>query len=185
MLKIDVSATVRTVFGKGAARRLRMDEQTPAVLYAGGSNALSLQVDAVELHKNLFAIHGRNAVVSLNIDGDTKGTRHVLVKEIQKNPVTEQLIHVDFIEISLDQPREFTVPIQYLGKARGVDKGGLLQVLRAGVKLRGCPLDIPDTIAVDISELDMGQAGLTCDDLDIPNNVELIEKRDTVCVAVA
>ncbi|NOX79672.1 MAG: 50S ribosomal protein L25 [Deltaproteobacteria bacterium] len=185
MLKIDVAATVRTVFGKGAARRLRMDEQTPAVLYAGGSDALSLQVDALALHRNLFAIHGRNAVVSLNIDGDVKGTRHVLVKEIQKNPVTEQLIHVDFLEIPLDQPREFTVPIQYLGKARGVDKGGLLQVFRSSVQLRGCPLDIPDTLEVDITELDQGQAGLTCDDLNIPGNVELLDKRETVCVAVA
>ncbi len=185
MLKIDVSATVRTVFGKGAARRLRMDDQTPAVLYAGGSDALSLQVEAVALHRSLFAIHGRNAVVSLNIDGDVKGTRHVLVKEIQKNPVTEQLIHVDFLEIALDQPREFNVPIQYLGKARGVDKGGLLQVSRNSVKLRGCPLDIPDAIEVDITELDRGQAGLTCDDLNIPNNVELLDKREAVCVAVA
>ncbi len=185
MLKVDVSATIRTVFGKGAARRLRMNEQTPAVLYAGGADALSLQLESGALYRNLFDIHGRNAVVTLTIDGDVREKRHVLVKEIQKNPVTEQLIHVDFIEISLDKPRVFSVPIQYLGKAKGVDKGGVLQAFRTTVKLCGCPLDIPDAIQADITELDQGQAGLTCGDLNIPDNVELIDKRETVCVAVA
>jgi len=184
MLQVDMSAAVRTVFGKGAARRLRMNEITPAVLYGCGADSLPLQLDSGLLYKELFDIHGRNAVITLAIDGDQRGKRHVMVREIQKNPTTDRLDHVDFLEISLDKPMELSVPIHYSGKARGVEKGGYLHVLLTSVKLRGCLLDIPDVVEADITELDKGETGLTCGDLTIPENVELLNDHDTVCVTV-
>ena len=71
MIQVDIPASVRTVFGKGGSRRLRMDKKTPAVLYGKGENALALQFDEATLYKDLLFIHGRNAVVTLDIEGDS------------------------------------------------------------------------------------------------------------------
>lgn len=185
MLQVDIPASVRTVFGKGGMRRLRMDQKTPAVMYSGGKDALALQFDAALLYKNLFEIHGRNAVVTLDIDGDDLEKRHVLVKDMQKDPVSDMPIHLDFLEISLDSALEFTVPVNYTGTAKGVDLGGDLLVAKTSLRLKGRPLDIPDSIEVDVTPLERGAAGFTCGDLNIPEGVELLDDKDKVCVSVS
>lgn len=184
MLQVNVESSVRTVFGKGPMRQLRMQSITPANLYSGGNKSVSLQVETAKLYKSLLFIHGRNAVITLKIEGDDKGERHVLVQEIQKAPVTGSLLHVDFLEIDLNKAAKFTVPVEYVGTAKGVDLGGELQVFRDSVQLRGCPLDIPDVIQVDITPLEQGGAGITYGDLALPEKVEMLEKASTVCVAV-
>lgn len=184
MLQVNMESAVRTVFGKGPMRQLRMQEITPANLYSGGTESVALQFDTAKLYKNLLFIQRRNAVVNLEIEGDSKGKRHVLVQEIQKEPVSGGLLHVDFIEIDLKKAARFSVPIEYVGTAKGVDLGGELQVFKETIQLRGCPLDIPDVVKVDITQLEQGGAGLTYGDLVIPENVEMLEKADAVCVAV-
>jgi large subunit ribosomal protein L25 len=184
MLQVRLDSTVRTVFGKGPMRQLRMRDITPANLYSGGRETVSLQLDTPKLYKNLLFIHGRNAVVTLQVEGDVAGERHVLVQEIQKEPVSGSLIHVDFLEIDLQKAAKFTVPIEYVGTAKGVDLGGELHVFKDTLQLRGCPLDIPDVIQVDITSLEQGGAGLTYGDLPVPANVEMLEKASVTCVAV-
>ena len=97
MIQVDMKSTVRTVFGKGPMRQLRMKEITPANLYSGGTEPVALQFETAKLFRNLLFIHGRNAIVTLEIEGDKKGKRHVLVQEIQKTPVYGSLLHVDFL----------------------------------------------------------------------------------------
>lgn len=184
MIQMDIPGALRSAHGKGDVRRLRSNNITPAVVYSSGDEALSLQFDTAVLYKGLFEIHGRNAVVTLKVDGDAKGERHVLVKEIQKNPVTDRLVHVDFHEIDLNKPSYFKVPLKYTGTAKGVDFGGDLNVLKTSVQLKGCPLDIPDYIDVDITGLDRGD-GLTYGDITAPDNVEMLDKSETVCVSVS
>ncbi|HHD62853.1 MAG TPA: 50S ribosomal protein L25, partial [Desulfobulbaceae bacterium] len=108
----------------------------------------------------------------------------VLVQEIQKDPVTDQLLHVDFLEIEIDKALDFVVPVQFTGVARGVDMGGELRILKNEVHLHGCPLDIPDTIVADITELDRGEAGLTFGDLSLPDKVEMLDDAKVTCVLV-
>lgn len=184
MLQVRLDSTIRTVFGKGAMRQLRMRDITPANLYSGGGTPVSLQLETTQLYKNLLFIHGRNAVITLQIDGDAAGERHVLVQEIQKEPVSGKLIHIDFLEIDLQKAAKFTVPIEYVGTAKGVDLGGELHVFKEKVQLRGCPLDIPDVITVDITPLEQGGAGLTIGDLPLPERVEMLETPTVTCVAV-
>ncbi|HEB70562.1 MAG TPA: 50S ribosomal protein L25 [Desulfobulbus sp.] len=184
MLQVTIPSTVRTVFGKGPMRQLRMNGKTPAILYSGGNEPVSLEFDAGLLFKNLLFIHGRNAVVTLEIEGDGKGTRQVLVQEIQKDPVTDRLVHVDFLEIELDKALDFVVPVEFTGVARGVDMGGELQILKDTAHLRGCPLDIPDSLTADITELDRGEAGVTFGDLQLPAQVEMLEDATVTCVQV-
>jgi len=184
MLQVNMESTVRTVFGKGPMRQLRMREITPANLYSGGTESVSIQFDTAKLFKNLLFIQRRNAVVTLQVEGDSKEKRHVLVQEIQKEPVSGKLLHVDFLEIDLEKSAKFSVPIEYVGTAKGVDLGGELQILKETMQLRGCPLDIPDVIKVDITPLEQGGLGLTYGDLALPANVEMLEKADAICVVV-
>jgi len=185
MLQVNIEANIRKVFGKGESRRLRSADITPAILYSNGEQALPLQFDSGLLYKNIFNIHGRNAVVTLAIEGDTVKNRHVITKEIQKDPVSDRIIHVDFLEISLDKVKNFAVPVNFIGKAKGVELGGDLQIFKTSIKLRGCPLDIPDEIEVDVTSLERGGEGVTFGQLNIPDNVELLEDKAALCVSVS
>lgn len=184
MLQVNMESSIRTVFGKGPMRQLRMNEKTPANVYSGGAQPVPLQFETSVLFKNLLFIHGRNAVITLKVEGDAKNERFVLVQEIQKDPITGALVHVDFLEIDLSKPLKFTVPVEYTGTAKGVDLGGELQIFKEAVQLQGCPLDIPDVIKADITPLEQGGAGLTYGDLPVPANVQMLETPGTVCVAV-
>ncbi|MGD9950507.1 MAG: 50S ribosomal protein L25, partial [Desulfobulbus sp.] len=86
MIQVNLDSAVRTVFGKGPMRQLRMKDMTPANLYSGGAAPVPLQFETAKLFKGLLFIHGRNAVLTLKVEGDNKPERHVLVQEIQKDP---------------------------------------------------------------------------------------------------
>ncbi len=180
MLQVDISASPRDTFGKGAMRRLRVSGSTPAVLYGNNKDVMALQLNTKAFVKSLHSISRKNAVVNLSIGDDL---RHVMMREVQTDPVTDSLIHADFYEINLDAPRTFTVKIDIVGKAKGVDKGGELILVKPVIVLEGAPLDIPDSITLDVTELDSGQA-ITFADIAIPDGVKMVSSCDTVCVEV-
>jgi large subunit ribosomal protein L25 len=184
MIQVNIPAAVRSVFGKGESRRLRMDKKTPAVVYSKGEEALALQFDEATLYKDLLFVHGRNAVITLNVEGDSVEKRHVLVQEIQKDPVQEEILHVDFLEIDLESTRKFNVDLRLTGVAKGVDLGGELTVSKQSLVLQGRPLDIPNEIVADITPLNRGDKGLSCADLAIPENVEMLDNPAAVCAVV-
>ena len=181
MLQQEMSASVRKDFGKGAMRRLRMAGNTPAVLYGTGREALSLQLETLPLVKQLLKIQRRNAVITLNIEGDS--SRHVLIKELQTDPVRDTLIHADFYEIPLDKARRFTVDLVVTGAAKGVDVGGILEVVSSKVVVEGNPLDIPDTLVVDVTELAIGDSFIV-GNLALPDNIKMITSGDAICVTI-
>ena len=180
MLQVDMSASVRDSFGKGAMRRLRGEGITPAVLYGNNKGVTSLQLETKPFLKSLYQISRKNAVVNLSVDGDT---RHVMMREIQTDPVNDSLIHADFYEIDLSQPRSFMVNVEIVGKAIGVDRGGELVVHASVVELEGAPLDIPDSVTLDVTDLDGGQS-ITFGSLELPEKVTLVSDADKICVAV-
>lgn len=183
MLQVDVTARVRSNFGKGAARSLRRAGLTPAVLYGLG-DPLSLELETRSFTKTLLKLQRRNAIVNLEVEGrEGVARRHVLVKELQVHPVHDTLIHADFYEIAIDQPSVFSVPIQYKGKAIGVELGGELSTPVSSIDIKGIPLDIPDLITLDITKLKLGDK-FTCSDFDIPGNVSMLDDLDKVCVTV-
>lgn len=184
MIQVNIPAAVRTVFGKGESRRLRMDKKTPAVVYSKGEEALALQFDEITLYKELLFVHRRNAVVTLDIEGDSVEKRHVMVREIQKDPVQEKVLHVDFLEIDLESSRKFKVDLRLTGEAKGVELGGELTVPKQSLVLQGRPLDIPDEIVVDITALERGGEGISCKDLAMPENIEMLDDPAAICAVV-
>lgn len=180
MLQVAMSASVRESFGKGAMRRLRVSGKTPAVLYGNEKDVTSLQLESKPLLKTLYQISRKNAIVNLSIGGDT---RHVMMREIQTDPVTDALIHADFFEINLDAPRSFSVNVEMVGQAKGVDRGGEIVTHSMVIKLEGAPLDIPDSVALDISNLDAGESILFAN-IELPANVKMASNPDEICVEV-
>jgi len=184
MLQVNLNANVRTGHGKGAARTLRRSGQTPAVLYGQGAEPVSLALNTKDLTKELLAIHHRNAIVNLDVANDSeKYTKHVLIKEVQVDPLKEVPVHADFCEISLDKPMTLIVPLDYTGKAKGVDMGGEMLISATSVKVKAKPLDIPDSIVVDVTGLNIGD-NYTFADLPIPAGVTLVDTATKPCVAV-
>ena len=181
MLQVDMSASTRESFGKGAMRRLRVSGNTPAVLYGNDKDVVSLQLETKHFLKTLYQISRKNAVVNLSVnDGDT---RHVMMREIQTDPVTDSLVHADFFEINLDSARTFSVVVELTGKAKGVDGGGELVAHSLVVALEGRPLDIPDVLIVDVSGLDSDE-NILFSDIQLPENVKLASSGDIVCAEV-
>lgn len=185
MIQQDMTASIREKFGKGATHKLRQDGLAPAILYGGKNEPIALSMNAKSLSRDLLRLHGHNAVVSLNIDGEKGGKKHhVLIKDIQTDPVTDSVLHVDFLEIELEKEIAMDVPIQFIGTAKGVDLGGILNILAHTVKIKGLPLEIPDDIVVDVTPLELGSHGIAFGDLAIPGNVTLVDEPERVCVSI-
>jgi large subunit ribosomal protein L25 len=181
MLQVEMSASLRTTTGKGAMRRLRAQGVTPAVVYGAGSEALALQMDTKTMMSTLLEIVRRNAVVTLKIADSS--VKNVILKEVQTDPILDTLIHADFCEIDLEQPKTFSVPLKYEGVAKGVDLGGRLETFVTSVLLEGKPLDIPNDVTLSVAPLNIGEQ-LTCSAIALPENVRLVSKADAPCVGV-
>ena len=185
MIQQDMTAAVRQDFGKGATHRLRQSGYAPAILYGKKSEPIALAMETKTLTRDLLQLHGHNVVVSLDIEGEKgKKKHHVLIKDIQTDPITDSVLHVDFLEIDMDKEIVLDVAVVYEGTAKGVDLGGILNIMAHTVKIKGMPLAIPDEIKVDVTPLELTSHGITCGDLTIPENVTLEEEVDKVCVSV-
>jgi len=185
MIQQDMTAAVRQDFGKGATHRLRRSGYAPAILYGKKSEPMALAMESKTLTRDLLQLHGHNVVVSLEIEGEKgKKKHHVLIKDIQTDPITDSVLHVDFFEIDLDKEIILDVPVVYTGTAKGVDMGGILNIMAHTIKIKGMPLAIPDDITVDVTHLELTSHGITCADLAIPDNVTLEDELDKVCVSV-
>lgn len=185
MIQQDMTAAVRQDFGKGATHRLRQSGYAPAILYGKKSEPIALAMETKTLTRDLLRLHGHNVVVSLDIEGEKgKKKHHVLIKDIQTDPITDSVLHVDFLEIDMDKEIVLDVAVVYEGTAKGVDLGGILNIMAHTVKIKGMPLAIPDEIMVDVTPLELTSNGITCGDLTIPENVTLEEELDKVCVSI-
>jgi large subunit ribosomal protein L25 len=184
MLQFELSADVRNTYGKCAARSMRREGLTPAVLYGPKTEAMALSLHAKSLTKTLVSLQKRNAVFNLKVnDGSTSSERYAIVKEIQAEPITGDLVHTDFLEVKLDEPMTFDVPVHYIGAAKGVDLGGEMHIALSSVKLKGLILDIPDSVELNVSDLGIGDK-LHCSDLTIPAGVEMLNELEATCAAV-
>ncbi|MDR0476693.1 MAG: 50S ribosomal protein L25, partial [Desulfobulbaceae bacterium] len=181
MLQCTIDVAVRNVTGKGPMRRLRQQGFVPAVVYGGSSQSMLLQSDGKTLRAKLLEFARRNTVVTLNVDNGVQ--KHVIIGEIQTEPATNLLLHVDFCEIDLEKPRRYQVPVRFIGVPKGVDLGGALETLADHIVLEGKPLDVPDECTLDISALAIGDE-YTFAAFAIPASLKMLSKADEVCVQV-
>jgi len=167
---IKLEAKVRNLAGKSAARRLRQEGQIPAVAYGKELPTVSLSVAPKGLTEILKSELGQNTVVELGIDGGKKLT--VLLREYTVHPLSRDLLHADFVSISLDQPVDVEVPFLCKGKAVGVVAGGILRQVYRKLPIRCLPEKIPTIIEHDVTLLNLGDHVKTSD-LTLPPGVSV------------
>ena len=153
-----ITAEVRESTGKGVARKLRAAGRIPAVLYGQGHDGVSLTLDSYELNQLLSTAGAKTSVLELEVKDGGKGPRkNVLIKEVQKHPYKDLILHMDLLEIAMDEVISVMVPIETVGTAKGVRiDGGILEMKRRELEIVCLPNIIPDTIIIDISELEIG-----------------------------
>lgn len=178
MLTIDLAGQSRTNLGKKESKHLREAGLIPCVLYGAGENT-NFTVEAKAFDK--VFITPNVYVVNLNLDGKA---HKAIVKEIQFHPVTDNVLHVDFLEISDDKPFAVKLPIKITGHAEGVKLGGKLKVKMRKMRVSGLLKDLPSELEIDITSLGLGQsiklAALSFDGLTIEE-----PKSSVVCSVLA
>jgi len=155
---IELKANIRNSTGKGQARVLRRAEKVPAVLYGPGTESVLLSVGIKDLEKVLKKSTASQALLNLTILNGENTSRPAMIKELQIHPVSRDYLHIDFYEISMDRKIRVKVPVVVKGKSRGVEEGGILQIIRRELEILCLPTEIPETIELDITELDIGDS---------------------------
>ncbi|MCU1384265.1 MAG: rplY [Acidobacteria bacterium] len=152
-----LEAQARDTFGKNEARRTRRGGQVPGILYGGSSKgATPISVAPKALLKILHSESGQNTLIALKLAG--AGDNRVLVKDFQLDPITHDVLHVDFLQIAMDKLLQVTIPIIVHGEPKGVkQQGGILEFIRREVVIEVLPADIPEHIDVDVTELMLHQ----------------------------
>ena len=178
MERYNLKAEVREATGKGVARKLRSNGLIPGVIYGKSRGPQPLTVNPQDLKHKLSG----NAIFDLDIAGEGKET--AMVKEVQKDVITGQLKHIDFLHISMDEKIIVSVIVNLIGDATGVKEGGILQQLLREIDIECLPLDIPEEVEVDISNLDIGSS-ITVSDVEVGDDIDIITPLEEVIVTLA
>jgi large subunit ribosomal protein L25 len=162
--------------GSRAARRLRREGIVPGVVYGGGKDPVAFQVESRVLR---LALSHAGAVLDLSVDGEA--STPVVVKELNRHPVSGDAIHIDLFRVRLDRPIQATVALELVGTddAPGVKEGGVLEHVTRELTIEALPTDIPDSIQHDVSQMEIGDT-VTLAELTAPTTVKLMDDEEVV-----
>jgi large subunit ribosomal protein L25 len=172
METVEITIERRTAAGTGTARKLRRAGHVPAVLYGPKRPAAHVSVAAEEFHRRLAHLEGSHLIRLVHAGGADPELhdRMVLLREMQRHPVTGQVLHADFYEVDLTERLVVSVPLHFIGKAAGVVAGGILQPILREVEVECLPTEIPEFIEVDVTGLGIHEA-VHLSDLKLPEGV--------------
>ncbi len=177
---ISLNATIRKELGR-KAKSVRKLGQIPAVVYGPGEKNFSLSVEEKEF-KKVFSRSGESSLIELLVDGVKKP---VLVNKIQKDPVSDKIIHIDFFQASLKEEVEVSVPLVFIGIAPAEkDLGGTLNKNMLEIEVKALPQNLPHEIKVNIDSLKTFQDHVLIKDLILPPNVTVLKKPDEIVAQV-
>ena len=181
---IELKTNIRTATGNGPARVLRQAGQIPAVFYGPGIESVLLSVNISDIDKVLKKGRIGQALLNLVIqnNGETSA-KTVMVKELQLHPVSRNFLHIDFYEVAMDRKIMVNVPVTTTGKAKGVEVGGILQIVRRELEVQCFPLDVPESIEIDIADLDIGDS-IHVGDISRQSGIEFLGEENFTVVTV-
>lgn len=157
MERVKLEVKEREQVGSRPSRRLRKEGLIPGVLYGRGKSPHPICVPERELRRALTGDHGLHAILDVVLEGQ-KTTHASILKEAQRDPIKGRLVHVDLQEVRLDQPIQAQVVIELVGEAAGTKEGGVLSQVSREINVEALPMEIPDRIELDVSELHIGDA---------------------------
>ena len=172
-----LNVDIRKEHGTSAARRARLQNKVPAVVYHSGIEAIPLSVDKISLNKAL-----RTGQMIFEVSVEDKN-QFVLVKEIQYHPVTDEIIHIDFQKVKEDEKSSLEVAVRSSGEAQGVKLGGLLVQMLNSVTIKCKPAEIPEFLEIDVTDMEMN-TNLFVKDITLPTDVEMLTAEDIAVVSV-
>lgn len=172
-----LNVDIRKEHGTSAARRTRLQNKVPAVVYHSGVEATPLSVDKISLNK---ALRTGQMIFEVNVEDKNQ---FVLVKEIQYHPVTDEIMHIDFQKVKEDEKISLEVAIRSVGDSQGVKLGGLLVQMLNSVTIKCRPAEIPEFLEIDVTEMEMN-TNLFVRDITLPEDVEMITAEDIAVVSV-
>jgi large subunit ribosomal protein L25 len=165
--------------GKEAAHRVRRQGYIPAVLY-GFKGSKVLSVKALEFER-IFEEIGEHSIINLNIENKEKA--EVIVKDFQLDPVTREIIHIDFLEFERGKVLRTEVPINVIGTAVGVKKGGILETFMRDIEIECLPRDIPAAIEVNVTDMEIGDS-LHARDITVEDKIKILTNPDQVVLTI-
>jgi large subunit ribosomal protein L25 len=168
---IELKVETRTTTGNSPARALRRSGRIPAILYGAGTESVMLSVDTTAMENIVKAGNVGRSIFDLAVDGGNEA-RAAMIKELQTDPVSQDILHIDFYEVNMDRKVKVMVPVVATGKSVGVELGGMLQIIRRDLEVLCLPNAIPQEITIDITDLDIGSS-VHVEDIALGGDVEI------------
>lgn len=181
---IELKTNIRTSVGNSQARALRRKKQIPAVLYGRGKKTVLLSVYLSELERALKKSKTGQALLNLVVQNNETYTKPAIIKELQMHPVGRNILHVDFYEIDMNRKIKIKVPVVTKGKSKGVEQGGILQIIRRELEVLCLPLEIPKSFEIDITDFDIGDS-LHVKSIPLKDNIEIPADVDFTVLTIA
>ena len=180
MAEKKLNANLRDGGGKGSARKLRARGQVPAILYGHGMEPLKVAVDDRDLYHVLHTDAGSNVLVDLHVG---KEQHLAMPREIQRNHIRGQFLHIDFLVVRRDEKITVDVPVHLTGESHGVKEGGVVEHHLWDLKVECLPTNVPQSIEADISALGIGDS-LTVSQIQVPSGVTVLTPLEETIVSV-
>jgi len=179
--RIRLEVQEREELGSAASRRLRREGLVPGVLYGGKLKPHSIAVPERELRRVLTGSHGLHAILDVVLAGQ-KTTHPSILKEYQQDPIRGHVSHIDLQEVRLDQPIQAQVVVELVGEPAGVKEGGVLSQVTRELNVEALPMEVPDRIELDVSEMAIGDS-LRLSDLPARAGVTFLDDPDETVLA--
>ena len=184
MKTIELSVEKRPTTGKNEARRDRAAGRVPAVVYGAGKANVPISVDRKALSDVFREGAGENAIFLLKLSGSDQ-SRHAMIREMQRDPVSRKPLHIDFVRVLMDVKITLKVPIEIVGVARGVKTDfGILDIVTREIEIECLPSNIPAHLSVDVTELGIGDA-IRVSEIPAAAGVTIVDNPEKVVVHVA
>jgi len=183
MAEVSLEVSRRERSGKEIAKKLRAGGKVPAVVYGGHKESVAIEVDRKAVTELIQkSEHGVRSIFLLKMSG-TDQQRHAMIKDIQIDPISRRMTHIDFVRVVMDEVVRVTIPVHVTGTAIGVKEGGLLDWQVRDLHVECLPGSIPDAIDVDVTAL-AAHDYLRVSDLKLPEGVKVLDDSERVVVGV-
>ncbi|MEW6614831.1 MAG: 50S ribosomal protein L25/general stress protein Ctc [Thermodesulfobacteriota bacterium] len=184
MKQVSLNAELRTECGKSAVRKLRREGLIPAILYGHKKESIPLSLSSLLLNRIMTDEAIESTLIDLTIKaGEKEEKKTVVLKDIQVSPVKRDYLHVDFYEVDMSEKIVVPISIHLIGKAKGVETGGILQQIKREVEVKCLPSEIPERFDIDVSNLEVG-GSVHLSEISLDEGVEILEDLSLVVAAV-
>ncbi|MDP8313662.1 MAG: 50S ribosomal protein L25 [Candidatus Celaenobacter antarcticus] len=177
---MKIKAVIRET-GKKAAKMVRSENKIPSILYGSGMESVPLEIDYADFYHYYKESLGHQSFIFLQIG---KKEHRCLVRDMQIDPVTREIVHLDFHEITAGQSMDVEIPVITIGDAPGIKEGGMLDAGIRDLQIRCMPKDLPDVIEIDVSELQIGDSIHIEDILEKYPDIEFLQPSNTTLVSI-